>query len=63
LKQQGVAITCDRCGAKGFLVWDPLAKSQEKEDTSWKHREGKDLCHKCGEQYDELIRDFFAMTR
>jgi predicted RNA-binding Zn-ribbon protein involved in translation (DUF1610 family) len=62
LKQQGIAITCDKCGEKGFLVFDPIKKSSET-DTSWKTREGKDLCPKCGELYDEMIREFFAMTR
>ena len=61
MKQQGIAITCDRCGAKGFLVWDPIGKSHEKE-AAWKQRDGKDLCRECCKKYDELVREFFAMT-
>lgn len=70
---KGKLVTCDRCGATyflkctgeedmdgGFTRWNTFEALPE----GWKiHSEVGQLCPKCNEKYEDLIKSFMSKTK
>lgn len=68
MRQEGLLLTCDRCG-KQIMLTEKLqhntdggftknfSYSDEPED--WAKHEGKDICDECNEDYEKMIDKFY----
>ena len=68
MRQEGLLLTCDRCG-KQIMLTEKLqhntdggftknfSYSDEPED--WAKHEGKDICDECNKDYEKMIDKFY----